>query len=181
MLLLTFASFNASLTNKHLNTNSRIVSVAFHEIDDMTLFHLWAEVFALIDKIGKLVQGDSKHVKNSMPFKTPTFPLLPRICYCDHNSTASTIAKARPMLGWTTPKGATRHMTHPQNCVYKFSWLKFQLTYKSPSGNPRTTTWLEKQGVCHNVALPFTLKKYLKAKEELWKVNYFTMQNIIFK
>jgi hypothetical protein len=33
-----------------------------------------------------------------------------------------------------------------------------------------------KQGVCHTVALPFTLKKYLKAKEELWKMKYFTMQ-----
>jgi hypothetical protein len=37
--------------------------------------------------------------------------------------------------------------------------------------------------VSHFVALPFTLKSmYLKAKEELWKLNYFTMQkNIIFK
>jgi hypothetical protein len=26
------------------------------------------------------------------------------------------------------------------------------------------------------VALPFALKKYLKAKEELWKLKYFTMQ-----
>jgi hypothetical protein len=26
------------------------------------------------------------------------------------------------------------------------------------------------------VALPFTLKRYLKAKEELWKFKYFTMQ-----
>jgi hypothetical protein len=26
------------------------------------------------------------------------------------------------------------------------------------------------------VALPFTLKKYLKAKEELWKFKYFTMR-----
>jgi hypothetical protein len=26
------------------------------------------------------------------------------------------------------------------------------------------------------VALPFTLKKDLKAKEELWKLKYFTMQ-----
>jgi hypothetical protein len=26
------------------------------------------------------------------------------------------------------------------------------------------------------VALPFTLKKYLKAKEELWKFKYFIMQ-----
>jgi hypothetical protein len=33
-----------------------------------------------------------------------------------------------------------------------------------------------KQGVCHTVALPFTIKKYLKAKEELWKFIYFTMQ-----
>jgi hypothetical protein len=33
-----------------------------------------------------------------------------------------------------------------------------------------------KQGVCHIVALPFTLKKYLKAKEELWKLKYFTIQ-----
>jgi hypothetical protein len=26
------------------------------------------------------------------------------------------------------------------------------------------------------MALPFTLKKYLNAKEELWKFKYFTMQ-----
>jgi hypothetical protein len=26
------------------------------------------------------------------------------------------------------------------------------------------------------VALPFKRKKYLKAKEELWKLKYFTMQ-----
>jgi hypothetical protein len=40
-------------------------------------------------------------------------------------------------------------------------------------------------GVCHIVALLFTLKsKYLKAKEEeLWKLKYFTMQKniLIFK
>jgi hypothetical protein len=33
-----------------------------------------------------------------------------------------------------------------------------------------------KQGVCYTMALPFTIKKYLKAKEELWKLKYFTMQ-----
>jgi len=26
------------------------------------------------------------------------------------------------------------------------------------------------------VALPFTLKRYFKAKEQLWKLKYFTMQ-----
>jgi len=31
------------------------------------------------------------------------------------------------------------------------------------------------------VALPFTRKKYLKAKKELSKLKYFTMQNIILK
>jgi hypothetical protein len=40
----------------------------------------------------------------------------------------------------------------------------------------------EKQGVCHSVALPFTLKKYLKVKEELWKLKYISpCKNIIFK
>jgi hypothetical protein len=33
------------------------------------------------------------------------------------------------------------------------------------------------QGVCHTVALPFTTKSIFKAKEELWKFKYFTMQN----
>ncbi len=34
-----------------------------------------------------------------------------------------------------------------------------------------------RQGVFHIVALPFTSKKYLNAKEEeLWKFKYFTMQ-----
>ncbi len=33
-----------------------------------------------------------------------------------------------------------------------------------------------KKGVCHIVALPFyILKVYLKAKEKLWKLRYFTM------
>jgi hypothetical protein len=32
------------------------------------------------------------------------------------------------------------------------------------------------QWVRHNVSLPFTIKRYLKAKEEeLWKFDYFTM------
>jgi hypothetical protein len=35
-----------------------------------------------------------------------------------------------------------------------------------------------KQGVGHIVALPFTFKKYLKTKEELWKLKYFTMQKM---
>jgi hypothetical protein len=34
----------------------------------------------------------------------------------------------------------------------------------------------KKQGVCHIVALPFTLQKYLKQKEELSKLKYFTLQ-----
>jgi hypothetical protein len=46
--------------------------------------------------------------------------------------------------------------------------------------SPKVGLSLRKQGVCHTVALPFTLiKKYLKAKEELWKLKkYFTMQKI---
>ncbi len=32
------------------------------------------------------------------------------------------------------------------------------------------------KGVCHTVAIAIYIKKYLKAKEELWKLKYFTMQ-----
>jgi hypothetical protein len=33
-----------------------------------------------------------------------------------------------------------------------------------------------KQGVCHTVALPFTLQSILKQKKDLQKLKYFTMQ-----
>jgi hypothetical protein len=35
---------------------------------------------------------------------------------------------------------------------------------------------LLEQGVCHTVALPFTLKSILMQKKELWKLKYFIMQ-----
>jgi hypothetical protein len=35
----------------------------------------------------------------------------------------------------------------------------------------------QKQGVCHTMALPFTLKKYLKAKEESSKKTSKRNQN----
>jgi hypothetical protein len=37
------------------------------------------------------------------------------------------------------------------------------------------------KGVWHTPALPFTLKRYLKAKEELRKLKYFTMQKYNFQ
>jgi hypothetical protein len=70
--------------------------------------------------------------------------------------------------------------------------LKFKL---EPNNNTKPTlsqlvfqacplSTINKQEVRHIVALPFTLKKkkYLKAKEELWKLKYFTIAkiNLIF-
>jgi hypothetical protein len=34
----------------------------------------------------------------------------------------------------------------------------------------------KQEGVCRIVALPIYIKKYLEAKEELWKFKYFTVQ-----
>ncbi len=45
--------------------------------------------------------------------------------------------------------------------------------YESYSSWMKNTT---EQGVCHTMALPFTLKSVFKAKEVLWKFKYFTMQ-----
>jgi hypothetical protein len=39
----------------------------------------------------------------------------------------------------------------------------------------------QKQGVCHTMALAFTLKRYLMAKEELWKFKYFTTRKYNLK
>ncbi len=39
----------------------------------------------------------------------------------------------------------------------------------------------EQQGGVSHRGLVIYIKKHLKAKEELWKFKYFTMQNIIFK
>jgi hypothetical protein len=41
-------------------------------------------------------------------------------------------------------------------------------------GNPFTRSTRQTRGVWHTVTLAFTLN-YLKAKEELWKLKYFTM------
>jgi hypothetical protein len=50
-------------------------------------------------------------------------------------------------------------------------------------GNPMGTPWEqgENQGVCHTMILSFTLKKYLKAKEELQNSNISPCKNTIFK
>jgi hypothetical protein len=43
-----------------------------------------------------------------------------------------------------------------------------------------TTRW-PRLWVCHTMALPFTLKKkYLKAKDELWKLKYFINAKYIY-
>jgi hypothetical protein len=49
------------------------------------------------------------------------------------------------------------------------------LTSKTDLNNETVANSI-KQGVCHTVALPFTLKRYLKAKEEIGKLIYLTMQ-----
>jgi hypothetical protein len=40
---------------------------------------------------------------------------------------------------------------------------------------------IENKGVCHIVALPFTLKNYLNTKEDLRKCRYFTMKKYNLK
>jgi hypothetical protein len=56
--------------------------------------------------------------------------------------------------------------------LINYAWMVRQL-------NSFASKWEEiNKGFLTLVALPFILKKYLKAKEELWKLKYFTMQKI---
>jgi hypothetical protein len=69
-----------------------------------------------------------------------------------------------------------------QMSTIKFVDLKEQtqckhLFYTSPHF-PTKKVWIVNKGACHTMALPFTLKN-INAKEELWRLKYFTMQKII--
>jgi hypothetical protein len=63
--------------------------------------------------------------------------------------------------------------------------MGFRVLVFSHSGHLGLWDWFDGQqprGVSHTMALPFTYKKYLKAKEELWKLKIFHhAKNIIFK
>jgi hypothetical protein len=47
--------------------------------------------------------------------------------------------------------------------------------------NPPTSQIFKKQGVCHTVTLPFTLKKILRQKKNYEISNISPCKNIIFK
>ncbi len=57
-----------------------------------------------------------------------------------------------------------------------------QLGKKSQNWGKKIPTSLQKQGVCHTIGgLAIYIKKYLNAKEELWKHKYFSMQKYNLK
>jgi hypothetical protein len=55
------------------------------------------------------------------------------------------------------------------NRIFSYSGSTHILTRSSRSGSSTT------RGALH-CGLPICIKKYLKAKEKLWKLKYFTMQ-----
>jgi len=72
------------------------------------------------------------------------------------------------------PKLAKQQTCTP--CCWEFAigtWSKGPMVWECYGV---ATSNQNKQGVCHIVALSFTLKCIFEAKEELWKLKYFTMQ-----
>jgi len=65
----------------------------------------------------------------------------------------------------------------PELCILAFLYLGTNWQMIKADQYGRT---YETRGVSH-CDLAIYIKKYLKAEEELWKLKYFTMQNIIFK
>ncbi len=62
--------------------------------------------------------------------------------------------------------------------ISSYGWSSLWLRHKTDPKKHRVDIIIYhimlKQGVCHTVAFQFTLNiKYLKAKEELWKLKYF--------
>ncbi len=68
------------------------------------------------------------------------------------------------------------------NMVYRLLWVMMMMIWVSTQDDFFSFTMRE-QGLCHTVAFAIYIKKYLKAKEELWKLQYFHHAKIylIFK
>jgi len=84
-------------------------------------------------------------------------------------------------------KQKTFQILFKESCMcFLFPFLPLKNIYENRKSQPPQpqskiqTTIQTQQEVCHIVALPFTLKS-IKAKEELWKLKYFTMQKYNFQ
>jgi hypothetical protein len=64
-------------------------------------------------------------------------------------------------------------------CIVATTWLRYLNQYTHPGANTvlpkQSNRWNITRGVSQ-CDLAIYIKKYLKAKEELWKLKYFTMQ-----
>jgi hypothetical protein len=93
------------------------------------------------------------------------------------NCTRPLIWKSAPLWGFTIHN------------IYLKKWIwtgdsqrNSRLPKREARKDPSHAFFVKENKGCHNVALPFTLKKYLKAKEELWNLKYVSpSKNIIFK
>jgi hypothetical protein len=79
----------------------------------------------------------------------------------------STLGPSSSHLG---PKRKNPIMISWRPVISPFSFFLFLCTFSKIYG-----VFINKE-VCHTVALQFYIKMYLKAKEELWKLEYFIMQ-----
>jgi hypothetical protein len=63
----------------------------------------------------------------------------------------------------------------------QYAQKREKVLYKPPTSKLSSKVWetnehLHEQGVCHAMALPFTLKRIARQKEELWKLKNFITQ-----
>jgi hypothetical protein len=73
---------------------------------------------------------------------------------------------------WPKPCFGQTKIKHKKNLTNIFKWCTHTSTLLPPPPSPTKT-----RGVSH-FGLAIYIKKYLKAKEESWKLKYFTMQKI---
>jgi hypothetical protein len=55
-----------------------------------------------------------------------------------------------------------------------YAWIEWHNIFST--NFHQNATRQAKQGVCHTIRLAIYVKKYLKAKEELWNIKYFNVQ-----
>jgi hypothetical protein len=101
-----------------------------------------------------------------------SFPWLAVCCYLTGHKECKHQDFQRPGSRWIHAECGIQGGNVVCSCNFVICTVKY--THLCIRHRVQTST-LIKQGVCHIVTLPFTLKSYLLTKEELWKLKYFTI------
>jgi hypothetical protein len=156
--------FNVVVRTSHKNKDAKVLPKKYQ----------WPHI---IDKYSRfLVQ--KKHIQNAPTHQTWTEPDFEFFWRIELEPCLDLVAK-NGMEGSPENARTTQHKyvgyTHAHG-HYTYTWATLGIKKYAHKHWPWCLYWSNKQGGASQCGLAIYIKKCLKAKEELWKFKYFTMQ-----